>query len=78
MKGDQAAAIRNPKREVLRRLASKTLDAQFKTTIQEGLNCSPFEAEAVLDVVQEVYTPFPGCRGGNSPTGQGDVAGGQR
>lgn len=51
-------AIRNPKREELRRLASKTLDAKFKRTIQEGLNCSPFEAEAVLDVVHEVYTPF--------------------
>ena len=48
-------AIRNPKREELKRLASKTLDAQLKTTIQEGLNCSPFEAEVVLDVVHEVY-----------------------
>ena len=37
-------SIRNPKREELRRLESKTLDAQFKTAIQQGLNCSPFEA----------------------------------
>lgn len=51
-------SIRNPKREKLRRLESKTLDAQFKTAIQEGLNCSPFEAEAVLGVVREVYFPF--------------------
>ena len=41
-------SIRNPKREELRRLESKTLDAQFKTAIQQGLNCSPFEAEAVV------------------------------
>ena len=42
-------AIRNPKGEELRRLEAKTLDAQFKGTIREGLNCSPFEAEAVLE-----------------------------
>ena len=40
-------AIRNPKKEELQRLESKTLEAQFRTAIQEGLNCSPFEAEAV-------------------------------
>lgn len=50
--------IRHPRREELKRLERKTLDAQFKTTIQDGLNCSPFEAEAVLDVVREVYQPF--------------------
>ena len=50
--------IRNKKREELRRLDSKTLDSRFLTEIQNGLNCSPFEAEAVLDVVKEVYFPF--------------------
>ncbi len=50
--------IRNAKREELARLACKTLDARFKTEIQQGLNCSPFEAEAVLEVVREVYLPF--------------------
>lgn len=50
--------VRNKKREVLRRLDSKTLDAKFLTEIQHGLNCSPFEAEAVLEVVKEVYFPF--------------------
>ena len=39
-------------------MENKTLDARFKTMIQEGLNCSPFEAEAVLGVVHEVYLPF--------------------
>lgn len=47
--------VRNAKREELSRLESKTLDAQFKATIHEGLNCSLFEAEAVLQVVHEVY-----------------------
>ncbi len=47
--------VRHPKREELKRLECKTLDAQFKTSIREGLNCSPFESEAVLDVVHEVY-----------------------
>ena len=47
--------VRHAKREELNRLECKTLEAQFKTTIREGLNCSPFEAEAVIEVVHEVY-----------------------
>ena len=50
--------IRNKKRETLRRLDSKTLDAKFLHEIQHGLNCSPVESEAVLEVVKEVYFPF--------------------
>jgi DNA-binding CsgD family transcriptional regulator len=50
--------IRKPKREVLVRLESKTLDAQFQTLIEQGLSCSPFEAQAVIDAVHEVYFPF--------------------
>ena len=50
--------VRNRKRELLRRLDSKTLDARFLKEIEQGLNCSPFEAHAVLDVVKEVYFPF--------------------
>ena len=49
---------RNRKKETLDRLGSKTLDAQFLQEIQHGLNCSPFEAQAVLDVAKEVYLPF--------------------
>ena len=49
--------LRNPQREELARLACKTLDAQFTSTLRDGLNCSPFEAHAVLDVVREVYAP---------------------
>jgi hypothetical protein len=50
--------VRNSQYEELLRLESKTLDAQFLTTVQEGLNCSPFESHAVLEVVKEVYFPF--------------------
>lgn len=50
--------VRHSKREELARLECKTLDAQFRTTVQEGLGCSPFEAEAVLGVVHEVYDPY--------------------
>ncbi len=53
--------VRHVKREELRRLDCKTLDAQFKTSIREGLNCSPFESEAVLGVVHEVYGPALGA-----------------
>lgn len=50
--------IRNRDREAVNRLNSKTLDARFLTEVQHGLGCSPFEAEAVLGVVKEVYFPF--------------------
>ena len=63
-------SIRNPKREELLRLESKTLDARFKTAVQEGLNCSPFEAEAVLGVVREVYAPFREPARGTVPPGR--------
>lgn len=49
--------VRNLRRQELLRLESKTLDARFLTEVQDGLNCSPFEAEAVLQVVKEVYFP---------------------
>ena len=49
---------RNRKKETLERLHCKTLDAKFLQEIQQGLNCSAFEAEAVLQVVKEVYLPY--------------------
>lgn len=51
-------SIRNVKKEELQRLHYKTLDAQFLEIVEQGLNCSPFEGNAVLDVVKEVYFPF--------------------
>jgi hypothetical protein len=62
--------IRNKKRETLRRLDSKTLDARFLNEIRNGLNCSPFEAEAVLEVVKEVYFPFLDGQSVKAPPGK--------
>ena len=62
--------VRNKKREILRRLDSKTLDARFLTEIRNGLNCSPFEAEAVLEVVKEVYFPFLDEQSVKAPPGK--------
>jgi DNA-binding CsgD family transcriptional regulator len=50
--------IPNPAKETISRLEEKTLNARFLNEIREGLGCSPFEAEAVLQVVKEVYFPF--------------------
>lgn len=50
--------VRNIKREELRRIECKTLDARFSEIMRNGLNCSPFEAQAVLKAVHEVYHPF--------------------
>jgi len=58
--------VRHAKREELNRLDCKTLDAQFKTTIRDGLNCSPFEAEAVVEVVHELYGAALGGSGTES------------
>lgn len=54
--------LRRPQKEVLDRLSSKTLDDQFVQIVREGLNCSPFEAEAVLEAVREVYGPYMGAQ----------------
>lgn len=62
--------VRNKKRETLKRLDSKTLDARFLNEIRNGLNCSPFEAEAVLEVVKEVYFPFLDEQSVKAPPGK--------
>ena len=62
--------VRNAKREELERLACKTLDAQFTALIRDGLNCSPFEAEAVLQVVHEVYGAAMGSTESGALPGQ--------
>jgi len=40
------------------RLQAKSLDAQFANEMVTGLNCSPFEAEAIVEKVHEIYTPL--------------------
>jgi hypothetical protein len=62
--------IRNAKKEVLERLSNKTLDAQFLGIIREGLNCSPFESEAVLQAVKEVYFPYLDASAAQAPPGK--------
>jgi hypothetical protein len=40
------------------RLAQKQLDQQFLAEIINGLQCSPFEAQAILEAVYKVYAPY--------------------
>ncbi len=40
------------------RLKQKQLDELFSRKLQVGLNCSPFEAAAIKNLVYEVYQPF--------------------
>jgi hypothetical protein len=40
------------------RLQAKSLDAQFVNEMVTGLNCSPFEAEAIVEKVHQIYTPL--------------------
>ena len=62
--------MRNRPRETLERLSCKSLDASFLAEIREGLNCSPFEAVAVLDVVKEVYAPYLDAASTRAPPGR--------
>jgi len=50
--------IRQPEREQLNRLTVKTLDQVFIMRAKEGLGCSQFEAEALTNLVKEVYFPW--------------------
>lgn len=49
---------RNQEKERHDRLSFKTLDSQFKQEAIDGLNCSPLEAEALIDIVKDVYFPL--------------------
>jgi hypothetical protein len=49
------------------RLAAKHLDQMFKQRMMAGLNCSSFEAEAVLQNVHETYSTFFQCAPGLQP-----------
>lgn len=62
--------MRNHSRETLERLSCKSLDAGFLAEIREGLDCSPFEARAVLDVVKEVYAPYLDTASSAAPPGR--------
>lgn len=40
------------------RLEQKQLDTNFKNQLKYGMNCSEFEANAILNLVYEIYQPF--------------------
>ncbi len=50
--------INNTSRQRWHRAEARQLDAQFMNTIMHGINCSPFEAEAIRDTVHQVYAPL--------------------
>ncbi len=50
--------VRKAEREQLDRLTVKTLDQVFIAQAKEGLNCSLFEAQALTDLIKEVYFPW--------------------
>jgi hypothetical protein len=49
---------RQPELEQIQRLSVKTLDQVFVARAQEGLGCSLFEAQALTELVREVYFPW--------------------
>ena len=53
--------INNSSPQKWTRLEAKSLDSQFINDIIQGMNCSSFEAKAVLDTVHKVYGNFFDC-----------------
>jgi len=49
---------RQTEREQVHRLAVKTLDQVFMARACEGLSCSMFEAQALTELIKEVYFPW--------------------
>jgi len=54
----RTSMINNTSLQKWDRLAQKQLDQQFMNDIIHGLQCSPFEAKAILDAVYKVYRPY--------------------
>jgi hypothetical protein len=50
--------INNTSTKKWNRLNQKQLNQQFVNEIVHGLQCSPFEARAILDTVYRVYSPY--------------------
>jgi hypothetical protein len=50
--------INNTSLQKWNRLAQKQLDQQFLNEIISGLQCSPFEAHAIVDTLYKVYAPY--------------------
>ena len=49
---------RQTEREQIHRLSVKTLDQVFIVRACEGLSCSMFEAQALTELIKEVYFPW--------------------
>lgn len=62
--------IINPADSLWDRLQQKSLNQQFINRLLEGLNCSPFEAKAILETVYEVFRPHMDAGG---QQGLGDI-----
>lgn len=50
--------INNTSLQKWQRLKQKQLDTQFINTLIQGMNCSQFEAKAILNAVYQTYQPF--------------------
>ena len=50
--------INNSSLQKWERLAQKQLNQQFVNEIVDGLQCSPFEANSILDTVYKVYSSY--------------------
>ncbi len=51
-------SYRNPKLEALDRLKLKSREGQFVSKLLDGLDCSPLEAEIIMDMVKETFLPL--------------------
>lgn len=50
--------INNSSLKKFNRLSQKQLDTQFVNEVVSGLQCSPFEASALLDTVHKIYASY--------------------
>jgi hypothetical protein len=55
---EEALVINNTSIQRWDRITAKSLDAQFSQVMQQGLNCSPFEAQIMVEKVHELYGPL--------------------
>ena len=58
LNSERVIMINNSSFDKWQRLAEKQIDKQFIHEIIHGLDCSPFEASAILDTVYRVYAPY--------------------
>lgn len=55
---EEALVINNTSPQRWDRITAKSIDAQFLTEMQRGLNCSPFEAQIMVERVHQLYGPL--------------------